>query len=58
MSSTILHTLPPPEAMLELGPEELAGYVIAYLNSLPDNQQTRHSSLNRNNLGFPFFDFR
>ena len=36
MSGTILHFLPAPENVLALEPEELAGYVIAYLNGLPD----------------------
>lgn len=52
---TILHSLPSPENVLELEPEELAGYVIAYLNSLPDNEQTRQSQLNRNNFGGSLF---
>ena len=52
---TILHSLPSPENVLELEPEELAGYVIAYLNSLPDNEQTRQSQLNRNNFSGSLF---
>lgn len=55
MSEIILHFLPAPENVLALEPEELAGYVIAYLNGLPDNQQTRLSSLNRNTFGSSLF---
>ena len=36
MSSSIFSFIPDPEKLLELEPEELAGYVMEYLNSLPE----------------------
>ncbi len=42
--------LPDPEALLALEPEELAGVVIQYLNSLPDSG---HGHLNRYNFSLP-----
>lgn len=41
--------LPDPEILLTMEPEELAGVVIQYLNSLPDG----HPNLNRYNFGLP-----
>ncbi len=46
----IFELLPDPEALLALEPEELAGVVIQYLNSLPDSG---HGQLNRYNFSLP-----
>ncbi len=50
---TMLELLPNPQAVLELEPEELAGYVIEHLNSLTPS--AKKSQLNRNNFGGSLF---
>lgn len=45
--TSIKSFLPDPEALLDLEPEELAGYLLEYLNSLPEDEQ---SKLNRYNF--------
>ena len=37
--ASIFSIIPDPEKILELEPEELAGYVMVYLNGLPDNER-------------------
>src|SRR5262249_21924521 len=39
MSPSIFSHIPDPEILLALEPEELAGYFIVYLNSLPHNER-------------------
>jgi uncharacterized protein (TIGR02391 family) len=49
MPNSILSMIPSVDAALQLAPEELAGIVIQYLNSLPPNDQqqlNRHNFLN------------
>jgi hypothetical protein len=36
--NSIFSVIPDPEKTLELEPEELAGYVMAYFNGHPDNE--------------------
>jgi len=48
MSKSIHSLLPDSENLLSLEPEELAGYLMEYLNSLPDDEK-KH--LNRSNFG-------
>ena len=40
---SIFSVIPDPEKTLELEPEELAGYVMAYFNGLPDNERDKIS---------------
>src|ERR1035441_8441560 len=46
---SIFSIIPDPEAILALQPEELAGILLQYLNSLPENAQ----ELNRYNFSLP-----
>jgi len=50
MSPSIYSIIPNPEALLALEPEELAGIVLEYLNSLSENEL---SQLNRYNFSLP-----
>ena len=50
MSSTIFSIIPDPEALLALEPEELAGVVLEYLNSLSHSES---GQLNRYNFSLP-----
>jgi uncharacterized protein (TIGR02391 family) len=49
----LLLYMPDPEALLKLEPEELAGYVMEYFNSLPPSEK-----INRFSLGQPFHHSR
>lgn len=49
-SVSLFSLVPDPEVLLALEPEELAGVVLQYLNSLPEGDQ---SELNRCNFGLP-----
>jgi uncharacterized protein (TIGR02391 family) len=48
--TSIKSFLPDPETLLDMEPEELAGYLLEYLNSLPEHEQ---SNLNRYNFSLP-----
>ncbi len=50
---TLLDVLPDPDTVLELEPEELAGFVMQFLHSL--SPQDRSSQLMRNNFGGSIF---
>lgn len=50
MSNMIFSIIPDPEALLALEPEELAGVVLEYLNSLPHSES---GQLNRYNFSLP-----
>jgi uncharacterized protein (TIGR02391 family) len=47
MNPSIFSHIPDPETLLALEPEELAGYFIVYINSLPDNER---QSINPQNV--------
>jgi len=53
MPESVLHLIPNPEHVLALEPEELAGYLMEYFNSLPKREQDQQ--LNRNNFGGSLF---
>jgi uncharacterized protein (TIGR02391 family) len=50
----ILHHVPDPENLLAIEPEELAGYILEYLNALPERERAQR--LNRNSFGSPFYN--
>jgi uncharacterized protein (TIGR02391 family) len=52
----LLHYVPDPENLLALEPEELAGYILEYLNALSYQERTRW--LNRNSFASPFYILR
>src|SRR5919198_664888 len=50
MALSLFSLIPDPERLLALEPEELAGIVLEYLNSLPDDLR---GQLNRYNISLP-----
>jgi len=53
MATSMLDLVPNPQQVLDLEPEELAGYLMEYLNSL--STQDLNAQLNRNNFGGSLF---
>ena len=53
MAISLLDLIPDPQQVLNLEPEELAGYLLEYFNSL--SQQDLNAQLNRNNFGGSLF---
>lgn len=54
MRNRIWELIPDPDALLALQPEELAGYILKYLNSLPQNRISRHGYSMRSTVeGYP-----
>ena len=51
MTMSIHSLVPDAKALLELEPEELAGVLMEYLNSLPASEQ---QNLNRYNFSLPY----
>lgn len=46
MVRSIFSIIPDPDTLLELEPEELAGYIMEYLNSLPDDKRQKFHHVN------------